>query len=325
MLVKRKTASVILNYNSFKDAVNCTENLREQSLSNQIIIIDNKSNPKEIVLLKQWFAGLRTSKAILEIEGLEGNINYQKEIDYAALEILLVLNNKNGGYATGNNIGLRIAEHLGADSALVINPDIEILDKNYIENLEKALFQDSKTAIAASQITNKNGTLENPLKLHQSFAIDFFWFIRLPFLKIKSLIRIKNRPQKKYDAINFTNKNMEFVQKVSGACFLIKMSFLKEIDFLDEGTFLYLEETILSSQIISLNRKILFLGNLNAVHHHDYVKKKISARNAIIGCESYLHYLKNHSHFNKIQKVLLRLSVMCQILVYRVILKFQKL
>ena len=65
MLVKRKTASVILNYNSFKDAVNCTENLREQSLSNQIIIIDNKSNPKEIVLLKQWFAGLRTSKAIL--------------------------------------------------------------------------------------------------------------------------------------------------------------------------------------------------------------------------------------------------------------------
>ena len=111
MLVKRKTASVILNYNSFKDTVNCTENLREQSLSNQIIIIDNKSNPKEIVLLKQWFAGLKISKAILEIEGLEGNINYKKEIDYAALEILLVLNNKNGGYATGNNIGLRIAEH----------------------------------------------------------------------------------------------------------------------------------------------------------------------------------------------------------------------
>ena len=53
---------------------------------------------------------------------------------------------------------------------------------------------------------------------------------------------------------------MEFVQKVSGACFLIKMSFLKDIDFLDEGTFLYLEETILSSQIISLDRKILFLG-----------------------------------------------------------------
>ena len=107
------------------------------------------------------------------------------------------------------------------------------------------------------------------------------------------------------------NKKIWNLFKKFLSMFFNKNEFLKEIDFLDEGTFLYLEETILSSQI-SLNRKI-FLGNLNAVHHHDYVKKKISKECAIIGCESYLHYLKN-SHFNKIQKVLLRLSVMCQII-----------
>ena len=323
--MNRKVASVILNYNSFADTVKCFQNIRSQSSVNQIIIIDNNSSSDERILLDEWFNSLNGSKGILKINDLSSDIAILKCTNSYELEIILGLNPKNQGYAAGNNIGLKIADYLGADSALIINPDIEIINPRFIEELEEALFSDDSIAISASQITNQNGTVENPLLLHDSFMTDFFWFIRLPFLKVISFFRIKNKSLKKYDAINTHNKKIEFVDKVSGACFLAKLSFLKEINFLDEGTFLYLEETILSSQIKKMNRRILFLGNLNAIHNHDYIQKKITARNAIIGCESYLHYLKKHSHFNKIQKTLLSFSVKCQIQAYKIILKLQNL
>jgi len=320
---KRKIAAVILNYNSFEDTLQCVTNLQTQSAKHQIIIVDNQSQPQERTMLKEWFETLKNNKAFFKITDIKEDIVLFSQGEHSQLEIMLVLNDKNRGYASGNNVGLKIANRLGATSALIINPDIKILDSSYLESLENALFSDNSIAISASQITNQNGTKENPLQLHQSFFIDFFWFIRLPYIKLRSLI-INNQSIKKHDAIEVTHDSVSFVKKVSGACFLIKMNFLQEIDFLDEGTFLYLEETILSLQAKKMKRNILFVGNLNAVHCHDYVEKQISAQNSIIGANSYLHYLEYHSHFNRLQKILLKISIFFQILAYKIILIFQK-
>lgn len=325
MHAKMRMATVILNYNSFDDTIQCVKNFYAQSVKKHIIIVDNKSSFHQRELLKEWFKTLKNRKAIFEINNDSKNIPIFNNSDKSELDIILVLNSENLGYAAGNNIGLKIAYQLGALSALIINPDIRILDNKYLERLEKALFSDKATAIAASQITNQNGTKENPLKLNQSFLVDCFWFIRLPFIKIKTLIKLGNDSPKKYDAIKVTRGSVGFVEKVSGACFLIKMDFLKEINFLDEGTFLYLEETILSMQVKKMKRKILFQGNLNAIHCHDYIQKKISAKNSIIGANSYLHYLKHHSRFNKFQKAILEISIRLQILAYKIILIFQKI
>ena len=139
--MNRKVASVILNYNSFADTVKCFQNIRSQSSVNQIIIIDNNSSSDERILLDEWFNSLNGSKGILKINDLSSDIAILRCTNSYELEIILGLNPKNQGYAAGNNIGLKIADYLGADSALIINPDIEIINPRFIEELEEALFQ----------------------------------------------------------------------------------------------------------------------------------------------------------------------------------------
>ncbi len=320
----KKIAAVVLNFNSCDDTKNCCKGLISQSIETQVIIVDNYSDSKDRNQLISWFNGLKINKVLFESSDPELMHRFPKQ-DLVKAKIILVLNDKNAGYAAGNNIGLRIAEYQNMLSVLILNPDIQINDSEYLAVLEKNLFLNDDIVIAASQITNQDGMRQNPLIFQQSFWKDFFWFFRLPYLKIKSLITLKNVKLKKVDVIDLKEDSPQFVQKVSGACFLIKMEFLKDINFLDEGTFLYLEETILSVQAIKHGKKIIFIGNISILHLHDPVEKKISPWNSIIGVESYLHYLNLYSPFNKFQKILLKGSNLCLLFFYKLLFFCQKI
>ena len=103
----KKVTAVILNYNSSDDCRKCVSYLQRQTYQNlTTIIVDNASpDPNEKIALK--------------------NIEREKRVQ-------LIFNNENRGFSAGNNVGLREAVKCDADWMIVINPDVELRDPEYV-------------------------------------------------------------------------------------------------------------------------------------------------------------------------------------------------
>jgi hypothetical protein len=79
-----KTAAIIVNYNGSNDTIECVESLLDQFVpTHKIIIVDNYSPNNDYEILKEKFA---SSPSIVVLKSL-----------------------KNGGFAYGNNFGIKYA------------------------------------------------------------------------------------------------------------------------------------------------------------------------------------------------------------------------
>ena len=100
-----KTAIIILNYNSKQDTIRYVNEIKNYSVLDTIIVVDNKStNQDEFVELEQ----LKSEKTHV------------------------IQSDKNGGYSYGNNFGLRYLETLGEyDYVVISNPDVEVSEEAF--------------------------------------------------------------------------------------------------------------------------------------------------------------------------------------------------
>ena len=95
-------AAVVLNYKTWRDAVNCVSDLKSQDHENKhIVVVDNGSGNDSAEELKKLYA--------------EDPM------------VTVLVSEKNLGFARGNNIGIRYAhEKLGYDTVFVVNSDVRI-------------------------------------------------------------------------------------------------------------------------------------------------------------------------------------------------------
>ena len=123
---------IILNYNSSKDTVSLYKELISYGMESKAIqVIDNHSNPSEI-------------------EHLKANIPPTR----------LILNEKNHGYAGGNNIGIARAIREGAKYVWILNADIR-LEPDTIEVLLALIESDEKLAAVGPRVCERG----NPPKI----------------------------------------------------------------------------------------------------------------------------------------------------------------
>lgn len=98
---------IVLNWNGLDDTIECLESLRRITYPNyNVILVDNASSGKDVVLLRERFG------------------NY----------IDLVQNEENYGFAKGNNVGIRLALGRGADYVLLLNNDT-VVDPVFLDEL----------------------------------------------------------------------------------------------------------------------------------------------------------------------------------------------
>lgn len=291
--MNKKIASILLNYNSNNDLFLSVNDLLKQEIENHfIIIIDNCSTIESINELKEWQKDMFPSATCgtpddVSLQLTNTNIN----------KIIFVFNDKNYGYSAGNNIGISIAQQLNAYAVLIVNPDMRIKNNNYINKLLSVADRDEKSAIVTSRIIGVDGKDQSPM-VSDNFWREFLWPKQL-FPKL-------------FGKINFIEKinshHPIYVSKVIGCCMLIKMDFLQKISFLDETTFLYSEEAILSAQVEHLNKKIVFVPHLYADHIHIKENKEKSSSRMLLMITSRLFYIKKYSNYSSMQKLLLFFS-----------------
>lgn len=208
-----------------------------------------------------------------------------------------IQNDKNNGYSAGNNIGLKYSYENGYEFSLIINPDVEIIDEFYLYKLIEQPLKNKNIVLAASDIINLKNVHENPM-----YESNFLNELLSPFYKAK-------KPSYKKDS---------FSQKLSGCCFLIRLDFLKQINYLDENVFMYCEESILLSQIKRSNKLTFYNSSICAIHAHDFSKKG----NRVKSLERYYlsreYYLKTYSNYSNIQIFILILSNKIQLFIKKI-------
>lgn len=222
---------ILLNYNSTDDCRKCISFLQKQTgVDLEIIVVDNCSTDENRMAVKK----------LCEVEGCT-----------------FIANTRNAGYNAGNNVGLRYAAEKEYEFALIANPDMEFPQTDYVLKLANLLQSDDQLAVVASDIVTPKGIHQNPMKPDGNWQSSFGMLTGL----------FKKQPKDTYSFIDNWQESHE-CKKVSGCCFMIRLSFLQKIGFFDEHVFLYCEESILSKQAEREGMKMYYTADCQAVHNH---------------------------------------------------------
>lgn len=123
MRPKPRVFIIILNWNGWRDTIECMESLKKLDYPNyEIVIVDNGSTDESPQILPQKFP-----------------------------KIKLIETGKNLGFAGGNNVGIKYALEQGANYVMLLNNDT-IVDKNFLKELIKVAETKSQIGILGPKI-----------------------------------------------------------------------------------------------------------------------------------------------------------------------------
>lgn len=115
---------IILNWNGLEDTIECLESLQKINYPNyKVVVIDNASEGDDTEVLRQKFGGY----------------------------INIIENDKNYGFAEGNNIGIRQALQKGVDYVLLLNNDT-VVDPEFLDELINIVEADPRIGIICPMI-----------------------------------------------------------------------------------------------------------------------------------------------------------------------------
>lgn len=118
---------IILNFNGWKDTIECLESLSRINYSNfKITVVDNGSIDSSFEKISGWKKG-------------------------RSVPLTLIRNNENLGFVQGNNGGIQRALEQGADYIMLLNNDT-VVDPDFLAELVKAGINDNQIGIASSKI-----------------------------------------------------------------------------------------------------------------------------------------------------------------------------
>lgn len=267
-----KVAVIILNYNSADDCQKCVSFLkRQEGVELELVLVDNCSPDGD------------------KVEAL-----------CREQECTFIASPKNRGYNAGNNIGLRYAAEKGYKYALIANPDMEFPQTDYVNRLVEVMSQDEEIAIVGSDIITPEGIHQNPkIRKNLNWRNSFDWV---------KLLFPKSKPHSNIPEWVINPQFSQFCTCLNGCCFLIRMSFLKGINFFDEDTFLYGEEPILGRQVELAGKKLFYTTTTYAIHNHKKNKEGNRSFCFTHWKHSKLIYISKYSHLNFFDKSIAKLS-----------------
>lgn len=276
---------VILNYNTYDLTCNLVNQAIEMDIFKAIVLVDNHSK-----------------------DDFEDFCKDKKE------NVIYVKAKENGGYAKGNNIGLRLLAEKGCRIAFIANPDV-VFEKACIINISNFLKENKDYVIASCSRTKENGELTG----------QYWWIPDFKYTLLEALVFGHRYLDKK--CIIKTNRDKTFdggyyktVEVVGGAFFGCELSKMETLGYLDENTFLWYEENIISYKIREAGLKVGFLNNCKYIHNH----KKIGRgnKNMKILLASKRYYCYEYLKINPLQKAILACFDFVGMMEQKVICKF---
>jgi GT2 family glycosyltransferase len=284
--MEEKVAIVLLNYNDNADLEKAVELLEKQKCNNSFYIVDNDSRPRN----KEWLEAFITNKGDYFI----GDKKYYYENDVpTGKRYYLIYNDEDAGFSGGNNVGFRIARKMGVKYALLVSPDVRIDDPNYCSIMVEESSKFENVAVAGSNILDLDNRRQSPTRM-PSYSEELFWMFQLG--------RSINR------CVDIVETKVIEDMTLHGCCMLFNLEYLEQLDYLDEKVFMYCEEPILAARVHKINKDLLFVPRVTAVHAHQRAKKASGSLRMQTFIKSRLYYINRYSSYNRLQKQMLTVS-----------------
>lgn len=288
---KYKIAIVVLNWNKSELTISLIKNLEEiekKNLDLRFIIVDNNSKVEEKEKLVN-FANRGKMWKILdenEVESYEDNENQ--------LNILLLLKD-NYGYAKGNNFGLKLAYRLGYNYGIVSNNDV-VIEKPVINKLLQIFEQSTNIGAIGPKVIGPRGESQGPFR-KPSLYDYFFYPIFYPFIwPIKKIIHKNNKSTKS-----------EYPYRLSGCFLVVDLTVFKKINWFDENTFLYAEESILAEKFRKIGYRMAYEDSVYIKHLHGATTEELGNKKRILQqLKSNLYYFKEYRNFGRLRLFLVK-------------------
>ena len=240
----KSVSVIIVTYNSEKHIFDCLDALyanNDIGDALEVVIVDNQS------------VSFAETQQLLKSKYGDG--------------LVIIQNDRNGGYGQGNNVGIRKAS---APIIMIMNPDVRLIEPVFKKAIEA--FKDQRVVQFGMQQLDKNGNRA------YSFAVSS-WIhpcIGLPLTSI-------------------CNKLKWYFPKIMylcGACFFIRKSSFEEVGLFDERLFMYFEEDDIHYRLMKGKKNtIVYDKSLGYLHLHglysehkedDYIYEKTSLKNDIL-------------------------------------------
>lgn len=253
-----KVCFVILHYKTYRDTIGCVKSINAIEGGKNIIIVDNASNNGSF-------------------EKVKSKIKHYNNVYF-------IHNQNNLGFAAGNNIGYEFAkEHLKSNMIIICNNDVIFDDKYFITKLVN-YYNNEDFDVAGPDIESLiDGKHQNPMKFEQ-FDIhrinkEMFKYRLLAFFNEIYIYDVLKKISEHITKFNkssggtIDNKNI----MLHGSVVIFSPRFIKNEKFaFRPGTFLYLEENLLSDYCKKKDYKMVYLPNLHVFHKED------SSTNAVV-------------------------------------------
>jgi len=261
---------IILNWNGWRDTVDCLDTILAIGYPRyNTIIVDNGSTDDSVVEIKKWVKEKCEAQSefsshekksqpvtVVEYNRREIEINGGFNRDELSprtpspgpLTITIIRNEKNYGFAEGNNIGINYALGKGSDYILLLNNDTTV-DSNFLYELVRIGEVNSRVGIVGPKIY----VFDEPNRIWAAGGTISWW-----------CGKTKHRFANEVD--RGQAEDVKSVEYVTGCALLIKRKVVEEIGLLDREYFAYFED---ADWCLRANRKgylIYYVPSSNIWH-----------------------------------------------------------
>lgn len=227
--MNRRLGIIIVNYNSYADCCHCVESILEFAIvdAGAIVIVDNRSPDGSGQQLVAKFPGVK-----------------------------VILSDRNGGFGAGINLGIA---NLDAEFYLILNPDTRFRE-NKIEVALELFAKEPRLGVLGLHLEYADGS-------HQDSARRFFSFLtillrRSPLGKMKSMQGVLNEHLMK----NYWANEIFEADWVTGAAFIVRKAAFDAVGGMDEGFFLYMEDTDLCKRMWRSGWTVKAISSVSVTH-----------------------------------------------------------
>jgi len=286
---------IILNWNGWEDTIECLESLYQIDYPNyDIILVDNNSKDESIEKIHDYCAGkLTVQSKFVSYTSENKPIKYyeysEKRYDTIEMDnkadpsnkLYILKNDKNYGFAEGNNMGIKIALRGDPDYIMLLNNDT-VVENDFLSKLVTIAESDKEIGVVGPVI----------------YYYDWDGKTDVPS-NICGKVNISSYPGY-YDMVE-VNKHVDPANAdcdwVSGAAMMLKVRDIP-IKYLNNQLFFGNEDIDLCINLKNLGYKIINVHSARIWHKEGVSRKKRSSaviKKVMMEIEVNLKFLKLHN------------------------------
>ncbi len=225
-----KVLFLILNYKTYQETIKLVEKLYDEGLNDYYVLIVDNASPND---------------SYSEIYSAVGTLE----------KVEVIRSPENGGFAKGNNFGLRYAKKYNPQYVCIINNDV-LFNLKTIDNLIKWYEKLSTAAFIAPRQILPNGA-DAPFN---NLDVPTIWkdlYSYFPYKK--KFVDYKD---------NCGIQGVHEVGLIPGAFIFAEYAKFDELGFFDESTFLFCEERIIAKRAELAGFKSYIVTGDTYIHNH---------------------------------------------------------